>query len=118
MRTGMAKGSEDASPPVGPVRSVLRAAWDRFEAGDVAEARRLARAALGGARGPDEDQAARELAAALEGTPGLAIEPTVASVARALMARAQPPPRGFLFAALALAIGTGLVVLALTRYAS
>lgn len=110
--------TESPSAPPAPPRSVLRAAWDRFEAGDVAEARRLALAALGGARGPDEAQVARELAEAMAGTPGLVVEPTVESVARALAARTQPPLRTFLFAALVLALLAGLVALALTRYAS
>ncbi len=105
-------------PPPGSPGSVLRAAWDRLEAGDVAEARRLARAVLAGARGPGEPEAARELAAALEGAPGLPVEPTVESVARALAARTEAPPRAFLFAALVVALLAGLVALALTRYGS
>jgi hypothetical protein len=98
-------------------RSVLRAAWARFEVGDAVEARRLALAALGGARGPDDEAAAVELAEAMRGTPGMAIEPTLASVARALALRTQPPARAYLFAALSFGILTVLVALALTRYA-
>jgi hypothetical protein len=117
----MAKGGKKAKGPgAAPTggRSVLRAAWDRLEAGDAVEARRLALAALGGARGVDDEAAAVELAAAMQGTPGLKIDPTVPSVAQALAARTLAPPRSFLFAAVSLGILGLLVALAVTRYAS
>jgi hypothetical protein len=103
--------------PLDHGRSVLRAAWARFEAGDAVEARRLALAAASGAVGPDDPAVAAELALAMAGTPGMTIEPTVVSVARALASRTLPPTRTYLFAAVCLGILTVLVALALTRYA-
>jgi hypothetical protein len=116
----MAKHAPSAQEVVLPAtgRSVLRAAWERFEAGDAVEARRLALAALGGARGSDDEAAAQELAQAMRETPGLRVEPTVASVAQALATRTLPPPRSYLFAVLTVSLLCALVTLAVTRYLS
>jgi hypothetical protein len=113
----MAKGKRE-KPEQKPSRSVLQLAWDRFEAGDVVEARRLANAVLQGTVGADEPEAATRLARQMSGDPSLAVPETVDGVARAIIARTRPLPRSYLFAALALTVLGLLVTLALTRYAA
>jgi hypothetical protein len=98
-------------------RSVLRLAWDRFEAGDVVAARQLANAVLAGKVGPDDLQAATDLSR-LMSSAELAVPETIEGVARALVERTRPVPKSYLFAALSLGVFALLVTLAVTRYLS
>ena len=113
----MAKGSNKVSPhePKALPRSVLSAAFELFESGDVLESRRLARAALSGKVGPDDERAAKVLAKELS-TAGEIIGPTVPEVAAAMLLRSRPVGKAYWFAGLSLAILTGLVLLAALRY--
>ncbi len=97
---------------------MLRFAWERFEAGDVVEARRFAQAALEGQVGADELEEAARLAQKLAGNDELPVEPTIESVARVLIERTKPSPKSYAFAAASLAIFALLVTLAVTRYMS
>jgi hypothetical protein len=98
-------------------RSVLRLAWERFEAGDVVGARQLANAVLGGKVGPDDLQAATDLSRQMSSAE-LAVPETIEGVARALVERTRPVPKSYLFAALSLGVFALLVTLAVTRYLS
>ena len=113
----MAKGSKKDKPkgPGAVPRSVLAAAWERFELGDVVEARRLAKAVLQGQVGPDDERVAKSLAKELS-TPEAAAGETVAQVAEAMLTRTRPVARAYWFALMSLVILTGLVVLAAARY--
>lgn len=113
----MAKGSKKARPtePAGLPRSVLSAAWERFEHGDVVEARRLAKAALAGQIGPDDERVAKALAKELS-TPHAEVGEAVPQVAQAMLTRTRPVAMAYWFAILSLTILTGLVLLATTRY--
>lgn len=106
----MAKGTRNEAS-----RAVLQEAWAAAERGDAVEARRLARAVLGGARGPDEDQAAKALAPRLS-IEGAVVPATVEGVAQELLSRAGVPPRPYLFFFAVLATFVGLAVLAAARY--
>ena len=114
----MAKGSKKEKSTESTAalsRSVLSAAWERFEVGDVVEARRLAKAVLEGQVGPDDERAAKALAKELS-TPTSVVGEAVPEVAAAMLARTRPVATAYWFAVLALAILTGLVVLASARY--
>jgi hypothetical protein len=113
----MAKGSKkDKATGSAPVpRSVLSAAWERFELGDVVEARRLAQAVLDGQVGPDDPRAAKSLAKELS-TPTAVVGEAVPEVATAMLVRIRPVAAAYWFAVLALSILTGLVLLATVRY--
>lgn len=111
-------GTVSAPKPTPQGRSVLRLAWERFEAGDVVEARRVAQAALQGQVGADELEEATRLAGKLAGNDEFPVEPTIESVARVLIERTKPSPRSYVFAAASLAIFALLVTLAVTRYMS
>jgi hypothetical protein len=113
----MAKGhKKPRSAEEAPLhRSVLWAAWERFEHGDVVEARRLAKAVLAGQVGPDDERAARSLAKELS-TGQRAVADRVPDVAEAMLARTRPLATAYWFALLSLTILSGLVLLAVTRY--
>jgi hypothetical protein len=99
-----------------PLRSVLMRAWERFEAGDMVQARQLAEAVLGGKVGPDEQEGATHLAQLMSGNETLPVAETVESVARAMVERTKPVPKSYLFAAVSVGVLALLVVLAVTRY--
>lgn len=107
---------QEQRPAAKEQRSVLRLAWERFEAGDMVEARRLAGAALAGQVAPDDLEVATQLSREMAGTPGLVVDESIASVARAIIERTKPVPRSYLFALLALGVFGLLVILAVTRY--
>ncbi len=100
----------------GAVRSVLLAAWDRFEAGDMVEARSLAQAVLAGRVGPDELEGATRLARKLGGNQTLPVDESIESVAKVMIERTRPVGRSYLFAAVSMGVFTLLVALAASRY--
>ncbi len=114
----MAKSKTKTADPdeAQPLRSLLLRAWERFEAGDMVQARQLAEAVLGGTLGPDELEGATQLAHKMSGNETLPVAETVESVARALVERTKPVPKSYLFAALSVGVLLVLVVLAVTRY--
>ncbi len=97
-------------------RSLLRAAFEAWEAGDVMTVRRFARDVLAGKRGGDDDHEALDLAKllSLESVP---VEGTPEAVAQHLLARTSIPPKAYAFAVAALAVFLGLLSLAVFRYA-
>lgn len=100
-----------------PGKSVLMAAFDAFQRGDMVTTRRLANEVLAGKMGKDDERAAAELAKlfSVEGAP---VKEAVEDVARELVLRTKVPPKPYAFAALSLGIFVLLVVLAATRYAA
>lgn len=99
-----------------PSKSVLVAAYQAFQRGDMVTARRLCRDVLAGKKGPDDERAAEELSKTLssELTP---VGGSVEDVAKDLLSRTKGPPRPYVFALLSTSIFVLLVVLAATRYA-
>lgn len=98
------------------MRSVLLASWERFEAGDMVEARALAQAVLAGQVGPDELEGATQLAKKLGGNETLPVTETIESVAKVMVERTRPVSKSYLFAAVSMGVFTLLVALAATRY--
>jgi hypothetical protein len=112
----MAKGNKVADGPVEPVKqSVLQAAWDKFEAGDMLEARRLALAVEHGTVGRDDGAVAVELAKLMTGS--RVVGTTPGEVAKEIVERTKPDPKSYVWAAVTLSILALLVTLAITRYA-
>lgn len=90
-----------------PPKSLLDAAFQAFERGDLVTARTLAQAVLAGKAGPDEARAARELARGpLAKDVERAVEETPASVAAYLVHKTSIPGKTFWFALL----GAGLFI--------
>ena len=96
-------------------RSLLRAAWDAFERGDVVTARSLAHEVLAGKLGRDDAKVAEELAPKLS-VEGETVAPTPQGVATELVSRTKVLPRTYLFSAAALAVFLVLLTLARVRY--
>ncbi len=113
------KGAEPASGPAAAPDSLLEAAFLCFEAGDMVGARRAAKKLLAGTPTPADEAAAKRLAPVLRvPVPPGAPEPPPASVtelAGLLVSRTWVPQKAYAFAALALAVFIGLVLLALSR---
>lgn len=109
-RAPMAKGNKTAEG-----KSVLRAAYEAFERGDVVTARKLGQAVLAGHVGKDDANAAEELAKKLS-TDALKIEPTPEAVAKDLVSRTIVPPPPYAFVGAVALTFIVLVTIALTRY--
>lgn len=97
-------------------RSLLRAAWEAWEAGDVLTTRRYAREVLAGKRGGDDEHEALDLSKALS-VEGVPVGATPEAVAEHLLARTAVPAKAYAFAGLALSIFLLLLSLAVFRYA-
>lgn len=109
----MAKRKESESQAQ-PRQSILEAAWNAFEAGDMVEARRLATAVVNGQAGRDDEAVAVALAKAMTGT--VAVGESPVDVAKALVERTQVVRKSYMWAAVSLSVFALLVTLALTRY--
>ena len=96
---------EPASEAEAP-KSVLEAAWQAFQAGDVVLARRAARQVIAGPREADE-AAAKKLARVLFAGQ----EATATQVAEDIALRTGVPPRPYWFALVAALIWVGLLLL-------
>lgn len=94
--------------------SVLKAAYDAFERGDVVQARSLAREVLAGKVGRDDPAVANELAALLS-TPTSPVDASPQAVAQDLISRTKVPGKPYVFAVVVGAVYLLLVVLAVVR---
>lgn len=95
--------------------SVLKVAWEAFDAGDVVQARALAADVLAGTVGPDDEAEAKRLATLLS-TPERPVDASVQAVAHEIVVRTKVPGRPYLLAGLAAAVYVLLVALAAVRY--
>lgn len=98
-----------------PAKSLLRAAFEAAERGDVFTARRLAKAVVAGTVGADEVHEAATVAEALS-TDELQVDAQPRTVAQALLRRTAVPLKSYAFALLALGVWVLLVLLAHARY--
>ena len=126
----MAKGSrkrgqkDAAAGPKGTPGSLLELAFARYQAGDMVEARRLAKRLLAAPATAADEAAAKNLAVELiappeqtaeKPTPPAPATPTAHELAKLLIDRTRVPAKAYLFAAVSIALFLGLLALALTR---
>lgn len=107
----MAKSKQPKASPEAAETDRLSQALRAFEEGDIVRGRRLAHEVI--AQGSGGDAAAVKKAAER-----LGLDPATAPelVAQALLTRAEPPPKAFLFALAVAAVMALLVLLASVRY--
>jgi hypothetical protein len=96
-------------------KSVLAAAWNALEGGDVLTARTLAQEVIAGKKGPDDDRVAFELAREMTAADG-SVGELPEQVAQSIVNRTTVPSRAYVYGAICFAVFLALFGLARTRY--